>query len=74
MCIRDSPHPQDVFPAIQIAPNGDVYRFLHDLSFAADMVVDGPQKYHSVDGSQGPLLPFFGDGQNLICNGADRTV
>ncbi len=27
--------------------------FLHNLSLAADMVVDGIQEYHSVDGFQG---------------------
>ena len=53
-----NPHPQDVFPAIQVDPNGDVHCFLHDLPFAADMVVDSIQKCYGVDGLQGALLPL----------------
>ena len=30
----------------------------HNLPLAADMVVDGIQKYHRIDTLQGPLLPF----------------
>ena len=59
------PHPQDVLSAIQIDPNGNVYCFLHDLPFTADMVVDGIQKHDGVDGLQRPLLPLFGNGQIL---------
>lgn len=67
------PHSQDVFSAIQVDSNGNIHRFLHDLPFAADMIVDGIQKYHGIDGFQGPLLPLFCDGQNLICDSADCT-
>ena len=59
------PHPQDVFSTIQVDADSDVHGFLHDLSFAADMVVDGVQEYHSVDGFQGSLLPLLGDGRIL---------
>ena len=38
-----NPHPQNIFPAIQIDANGNIYCFLHDLPFTADMVVDGIQ-------------------------------
>ena len=38
------------------------------------MIVDGIQKYHSVDGAQRPLLQLFGDGQNLVRNTADCAV
>ena len=38
------------------------------------MIVDGIQKYHGVDGLQRPLLPLLGDGQNLVCDSADRAV
>ena len=69
-----NPHPQDVFPAIQVNSNGNVHCLLHNLPFAADMIVDGIQKYHGVDGLQRPLLPFLGDGQNLVRNSADRAV
>lgn len=31
----------------------------HHLSLAADMVMDGIQKYHRVDALQWPLLPLF---------------
>src|SRR5699024_7345460 len=72
--IFPNPHPQDVFPTIQVDSNGDVYGFLHDLPFAADMVVYGVQEYHSVDGFQGSLLPLLGYGQDFVCNAADRTV
>ena len=68
------PHAQNIFPATQIDPNGNVHRFLHDLSFAADMVVDGIQKYHGVDGFQRPLLPLLGDGQDIVRNSADCAV
>ena len=34
------PHSQNIFPTVQVYPNGNVYCFLHDLPFAADMVVD----------------------------------
>ena len=40
----------------------------------ADMIVDGIQKYHGVDGFQRPLLPLFGDGQNLVHDTANRAV
>ena len=69
-----NPHPQDIFPAIQVDSNGDVQRFLRDLPFAADMIVNGIQKYHDVDGLQRPLLPLFGDGQNLVSDSANRAV
>ena len=45
-----------------------------DLSFTADVVVDGVQKDHSVDRLQGTLLPFLGDGENLIRNPADGGI
>ncbi len=35
-----NPHAENVFLAVKVDPYGDVHRFLHDLSFAADMVVD----------------------------------
>jgi len=46
----------------------------HDLSFAADVVVDGVQKDHSVDRLQGTLLPFLGNGENLIRDPADGGI
>ena len=69
-----NPHPQDVFPAIQVDANGDVHGFLHNLSFAADMVVDGIQKHNGVDGLQRSLLPLFSNGQDLVRDPADRAV
>ena len=60
-----NPHLQDIFPAIQIDTNGNIHCFLHELSYAAHMVVDGIQKYHSVDGLQRSLLPLFADGQDF---------
>ena len=59
------PHAQYIFPAIQINAYGNIHRFLYDLPLAADMVVDGIQKYHGVDGLQRPLLPLFGPGRIL---------
>ena len=41
--IFSNPHAQDIFSAIQIDANGNIYCFLHDLPFTADMVVDGLQ-------------------------------
>ena len=56
--IFPDPHAQNVFPAVQINAYGDVHRLLHDLTLAADMVVDGIQKYYGVDALQRPLLPL----------------
>lgn len=67
-------HAQDIFPAIQIDTNGNVYCFLHNLPFAADVVVDGIQKHHRIDGLQRPLLSLFGDGKNLIRDPAYSAV
>ena len=63
--IFSNPHAQDIFPAIQIDANGNIYCFLHDLPFTADMVVDGIQKHNGVDGLQRPLLPLFAMGRIL---------
>lgn len=56
------PHTQYILASVQVDTNGNVYRFLHNLSPAADMIVDGIQKYRSVNGFQRPLLPLFGNG------------
>ena len=53
------PHAQNVFPPVQINAYGDIDRLLYDLPLAADMVVDGIQKDHRIDGFQRPLLPLF---------------
>ena len=63
--IFTDPHTQNIFLAVQIDANGNIDRLLDDLPLAADMVVDGIQKNHGVDGLQRPLLPFFCDGQDL---------
>lgn len=51
-----------------------VYDFLHNLAFTADIVEDGIQKDHRVDGLQRPLLSLAGDRQNLVHDPADRVV
>ena len=56
-------HMLRTYPAIQIDANDNIYHFLRDLSFAANMVLDGVQKYHGIDGLQRPLFPLFGNGQ-----------
>ena len=38
--ILADPHAQNIFAAVQIKADGNVYCFLYDLPFAADMVVD----------------------------------
>ena len=63
--IFPDPHAQNVFPAVQVNAYGDVYRLLHDLTLAADMVVDRVQKYYGVDALQRPLLPLPYDGRIL---------
>ena len=68
------PHPQHVFSTVQIDTQGDINCLFHDLSFAADVIVDGVQKDHSVDCLQGTLLPFLGNGKNLICDPADGGI
>ena len=72
--IFTNPHAQDIFPSVQVDSNRDIHCFLHDLPFAADMVVDGIQKYHSVNGFQGALLPFTNHRQDLVRDPADRAV
>ena len=72
--ISPDPHAQNVFPAVQINADGYVHGFLHDLALAADMVVDGIQKYYGVDALQRPLLPLPYDGQNLVRDPAHSAV
>ena len=52
----------------------NVYCFLYDLPFAADMVVDRIQKNYGIDRFQRPLLPFFRHRQDLIRDSAHRSV
>ena len=64
--IFTDPHAQNVFPAVQINADGDIDSLLHDLSFAADMVVDGiHENPHCADALQRSLLPFFAMGRIL---------
>ena len=72
--IFPDPHTQNVFPAVQVNAYGDVYRLLHDLALAADMVVERVQKYHRIDALQRPLLPLPYDGQNLVRDPAHGAV
>ena len=65
-----NPHAENIFFAVQVDSYGDVDGLLHNLAFAPDMVVNGIQKYHRIDALQRPLLPFFYDGKDLICNPA----
>ena len=51
-------HPQNVFPAVQLNANSDVYRLLYDLALAADMAVDGVQKHYGAVALQRSLLPL----------------
>lgn len=62
--IFPDPYAKYVLVAVQINANGDVNRLLHNLSFTADMVVDGIQENHGADGLQWPLLPLPGDGKS----------
>ena len=64
-------HAQDVFPAIQIDTDGNVYCFLHNLPFAADVEMDGVQKDHSVDRFQRRLLTKSNDEINLFGNSSE---
>lgn len=68
------PHAQNIFSPILVDANGDIDRFLHDLPLVADMVVDGVQKHHGVNGLQRPLLPFPGHGQDLARDPAARAI
>ena len=72
--VLPDPHTQNILPAVRVDAYGDVHCLLHNLPLVADMVVDGVQKYHCVDGLQRPLLPLLGDGQNLVRNPAHRAV
>ena len=56
--IFPNPHAQYVFPAIQIDSIGNIDCLFHNLPLAAEVVMDGIQKYHRIDALQGPLLPF----------------
>ena len=68
------PHAQNIFLSVQINADGNVNSFLHDLAFAANRIVDRVQKHHRVDGLQWSLLPFFRDGQDLVCDPADGGI
>lgn len=68
------PHTKNVLFAVQINTDGDVNGFLNDLSFTADVEVDGVQKYDRVDALQRPLLQFFCHGQNFVRDSADGGV
>ncbi len=72
--VFSDPHTQNVLPAVQVNANSDVYRLLHDLALAADMVVDRVQKHYGVDPLQRPLLPLPHDGQNLVRDPAHGAV
>lgn len=52
--------------SLQIDANCDVNNLLHNLSFAADMVVNCIQENHCVDGLHRPLLPALCGGKNLV--------
>ena len=72
--VFSDPHTQNVLPAVQVNANSDVYRLLHDLALAADMVVDRVQKHYGVDPLQRPLLPLPHDGQDLVRDPAHGAV
>jgi len=67
-------HPQNIFLSVEINPYGNVYRFLDDLSLAADVIVNRVKKYHCVDRLQRPLLLFFCCRQDLVGDTAYRRV
>ena len=67
-------HTENVLPAVQINSYGDVDSLLDDLSFAADMVVNGVKKYDCIDAFKRPLLPFFCYRENLVCNTTDGSI
>ena len=67
-------HTQNIFAAVQIKADGNVYCFLYDLPFTTDMVVDRIQKNYGIDRFQRPLLPFFRHRQDLIRDPAHRSV
>lgn len=46
--ILADPHAQNIFAAVQIKADSNVYCFLYDLPFAADMVVDRIQKNYGI--------------------------
>src|SRR5699024_4069684 len=68
------PSPKYIFSAVQIYANGNVNGLLHVLALAADMVVNGVQEHHRIDGLQRPLLPLLGDGKDLVCDSAYGAV
>ena len=61
-----TPHPQNIFPSIQIDANGNVNGLFHDLALAADVVVNGVQEHYCINRLQRPLLPLFCDGKDLV--------
>lgn len=72
--ILADPHAQNIFAAVQIKADGNVYCFLYDLPFTTDMVVNRIQKNYGIDRFQRPLLPFFCHRQDLIRDPAYRSV
>lgn len=73
LILADS-HAQNIFAAVQIKADGNVYCFLYDLPFTTDMVVNRIQKNYGIDRFQRPLLPFFCHRQDLIRDPAYRSV
>ena len=59
------PHARYILPTIQIEAYGNIHRLLYNLPLAADMVVDGNQKYHRIDGLQRPLRHSLAIGRIL---------
>ena len=47
---------------------------LHNLALTADVIMDGVQKHHHIDGLQRPLLPLPGNGQDLVDDVSDRVA
>lgn len=64
--ILANPHSQNIFPPVKVNSDGNIDRLLDDPPFTSDMEVDGIQKYYCINGFQGPLLPFFCDGKDLL--------
>lgn len=61
-------HTKHVFAAFHVNPNCNINRTFYNPSFIAHMIMDGIHENNSVNTLQRPFLPFFYDGEHLVCN------
>ena len=67
-------HAKHVTFSVHADPNSNIHGFLHYLSFAANMEMDGVHEHYRVQTLQWSLLPFPHYWQYLIRHAADCAI